>query len=173
MAVNTKLPKMASGQRYGRLISVEQSGFNKFGQPMWKVRCDCGNDAVVSAPNLRRGKTKSCGCWRSEYARIVGRRTSTKHGMVESREYQSWVAMRTRCYNQNAHAYDRYGGAGIRVCERWLTSFENFFADMGERPEGMTLDRYPNKGGDYEPGNCRWATATQQNNNRRKLKASL
>lgn len=73
--------------------------------------------------------------------------------------------MRQRCLNPNATGYDRYGGCGISVCDRW-GSFENFLADMGERPEGTTLDRFPNPGGDYEPGNCRWATAKEQRSNR-------
>jgi hypothetical protein len=173
MAANTKLPKMAVGQRYGRLIVLERAENDRWHRTTWKVRCDCGNETIASANFLRTGTTKSCGCWRSEYARIVGRRTSTKHGMVESREYQSWVAMRTRCYNSNAHAYDRYGGRGITVCERWRESFDNFFADMGARPPATSLDRI-NNDGNYEPGNCRWATHGEQRRNRRDcVKASL
>ena len=88
-----------------------------------------------------------------------------RHGKSETREYAAWTAMRERCRNPKAHNYRWYGGRGIRVCERW-DSFENFLADMGERPKGHSIDRKENDG-DYEPGNCRWATKSEQSNNRR------
>jgi len=92
-----------------------------------------------------------------------------KHGVASKRNrtgaYQSWMAMRQRCNNPNSDWYHRYGGRGIKCCERW-NEFGNFLADMGERPEGMTLDRFPNVDGNYEPGNCRWATAKQQADNK-------
>lgn len=91
-----------------------------------------------------------------------------KHGHVcgykESRTYKSWRSMRNRCRNPKAPIYKKYGARGIKVCERW-DSFENFLVDMGERPEGKTLDRFPNGKGDYEPGNCRWATPSEQARN--------
>lgn len=90
-------------------------------------------------------------------------------GAAQKREnkstYYSWLAMKTRCYNKNREDWPRYGGRGISVCDRWRDSFENFFADMGPRPTGMTIDRYPDNDGNYEPGNCRWATKSQQTSN--------
>jgi hypothetical protein len=88
--------------------------------------------------------------------------------MTESAEYRAWQHMKERCSNRRVHNYHRYGGRGIKVCDRWQESFENFFADMGPRPSSeYSLDRYPNPDGDYEPGNCRWATVRQQTRNRR------
>lgn len=89
----------------------------------------------------------------------------TRHGLI-SREYRSWSSMKERCNNPNSISWKYYGARGITVCERWF-KFENFLADMGPRPQGTTLDRFPNKDGNYEPGNCRWATATEQRANRR------
>lgn len=89
-----------------------------------------------------------------------------RHGMRGTPTYKSWNTAKQRCFNSRHHKYHLYGGRGVTMCDRWRSSFADFLADMGERPAGTTLDRYPNKDGNYEPGNCRWATATQQNNNR-------
>lgn len=110
---------------------------------------------------LRSGHAKSCGCLHSE---IVAK-NKTIHGQLKTPAYFSWQAMIGRCTNPNHIAYPWYGARGIKVCESWLT-FANFFADMGERPEGTTLDRKDNEKG-YEPGNCRWATRQEQDANRR------
>jgi len=91
-----------------------------------------------------------------------------KAGEKETRVYRAWANMRTRCTNPKAPNYPRYGGRGVTVCERWR-HFENFLADMGEPPPGKSLDRYPDNAGNYEPGNCRWATLSEQNRNLRKL----
>ena len=88
-----------------------------------------------------------------------------KHGMYGTPTYKSWQKMKERCLNKNSVSYSRYGAVGITVCERWMT-FENFFADMGVRPQGTSIDRWPNRNGNYEPGNCRWATLQEQGRNR-------
>ena len=96
----------------------------------------------------------------------LGNTHAVRHGMRSTSTYSSWANILQRCTNQNSQAYERYGGRGITVCDRWRNSFENFYADMGERPEGTSIDRI-NNDSNYEPGNCRWATSTEQNNNRR------
>jgi hypothetical protein len=94
---------------------------------------------------------------------------NTTHGLTDTPEHRSWAHMKNRCTNPNNDAWKHYGGRGIRVCDSWLESFEQFLADMGERPNGTSLDRI-DVDGHYEPGNCRWATAVEQNNNQRRTR---
>ena len=130
------------------------------------VQCDCGEVKEVRRGNLKNGSTLSCGC-------MIRKKTSarsTTHGDARSHRltltYKSWRAMLDRCGLEAHEAFARYGGAGIRVCDRWLESYENFKADMGTRPsKNHSLDRKDNKG-NYEPGNCRWATRSQQGRNK-------
>lgn len=158
------------GQKFGRLVVTAEAVPTRKpnGKPVRKYlcQCDCGGMTVTSPDKLRSGHSQSCGCLQTE-SRFNG---ALKHGHSRNRTlsptYRSWSNMIQRCTNSNNKCYEDYGGRGIRVCDRWL-KFENFLADMGAKPEGMTLDRYPDNDGNYEPGNCRWATREQQTNNQR------
>lgn len=161
--------KQLDGQVFGRLTVIERFR-SRNGRVTWLCRCECGKLHEVNSHALTSGHTKSCGCWKAE------RNTSTAptHGHASrktglSPTYQSWRGMWTRCTNPNVKSYKDYGGRGVRICDRWK-DFENFLADMGERPPGTTLDREKNEIG-YEPGNCRWATRlTQARNTRANVK---
>lgn len=146
--------KISAGQRFKRLVVERREGTNTHGEAMWLCRCDCGKTTSASTHNLRRGSSKSCGCLRKP------------HGLADSSTWKTWKAMRQRCSNPRSREFVRYGARGIKVCERWQ-SFANFLADMGERPsETHSLDRIDNDG-NYEPGNCRWATVKEQSENKR------
>lgn len=124
--------------------------------------CSCGNEFITAEHRIKSKHTKSCGCLRKN--------PKCKHGhfrnKVASRTYQSWSHMRTRCNNYNYPEFYLYGGRGIKVCDRWNSSFINFLRDMGNRPAGKSLDRI-NVNGNYEPSNCKWSTPKEQANNRR------
>jgi hypothetical protein len=154
-----------TGQRFGRLTVFNISREASKKHVYWRCRCDCGTRLAVDGSALRNGHTQSCGCRQSEAAS----RTQRRHGHAingGSRMYQCWLNMIARCYNKNGTYYRNYGGRGITVCKRWR-KFENFLADMGERPAGRSLDRINNDQG-YSPANCRWATRSEQNKNKRR-----
>lgn len=158
-----------TGQRFSRLLVLAFANYDKRRNTFWLCLCDCGKQITVRGTALKIGRVASCGC----YAREVSSKIHFKHGHrrrpdgKRSPTYRSYGAMKNRCYGETHPRYADYGGRGIQVCERWLESFENFLADMGERPTGKTLDRFPNKDGNYEPSNCRWATPKEQAANRR------
>lgn len=156
-----------SGQRFGRLTVVART--DRRPGAWWRCVCDCGGEKVTRASLLRNGETQSCGCLQkertSEASKTHGHAPRGKKGPT----YVSWRNALARCNNPLWHAYHLYGGRGITICERWASSFANFLADMGERPPGHTLDRL-DPDGNYEPGNCRWATPKQQAQNRRRAR---
>lgn len=151
-----------SGHRFGRLVASHREGAGN--RHKWVCRCDCGGEARVTYTSLTNGDTKSCGCLRRQVTAERGRaRALPGRDRVE---YKAWVAIKGRCYNPRHQDFPHYGGRGIQVAEAWRQSFEQFIKDMGDRPEGFSIDRV-DVNGDYAPGNCRWAdTATQANNKR-------
>lgn len=153
------------GKRFGRWVVLERKGLGRFGDALWECQCDCGVIRIVSATSLSNNRSKSCGCLTVEASK-----TRKKHGKSGSPEHHAWTAMKSRCNHKQHPEYHHYGGREITVCETWVESFENFFADMGEKPTPEhSLDRIDNNG-NYQPDNCRWATNKEQQNNKRNNK---
>jgi hypothetical protein len=126
----------------------------------WHCTCTCGNSGAVPTRSLVSGASRSCGCLATQLA--TNSKHNFKHGQSKSPAYVSWLGAKQRCFYEKHKQFKDYGGRGITMCDRWRDSFEEFLADMGPRPAGTTLDRYPNVNGNYEPGNCRWATPIEQ-----------
>lgn len=162
--------KDIAGNRYGRLTVVGYDGKRGKGH-FWKCLCACGNFRIVRRGDLTMNRTKSCGCLRKEKSAANGKKAFVHGGRSRSEpptpEYTSWLSMKARCYKITADSYPNYGGRGIKVCDRWLNSFEAFLEDMGSKPTPQhQIERIDNDR-DYEPNNCKWATPKEQGRNKR------
>lgn len=163
-----KIRKNVAGVSFGWLTAIRPEGKDKYGKTLWICSCACGKEVAVNINSLTTGNTKSCGCRRSlAFVELAAKKKASAFGKYHVRARTSWHHMIDRCTNERNKHFADYGGRGIRVCEAWM-SLRQFVADMGDPPEGMTLDRWPDKNGNYEPGNCRWATPKQQAQNTRR-----
>lgn len=161
---------------FGRLTVASFSSTTWDWKSKWECHCSCGNVVIVLSSDLLRGRTKSCGCLRKETLAIARSKKTPQSGVVHGHArngdktptYNSWVAMWSRCTNPNTTDWKYWGGRGITVCNQWKV-FDNFLLDMGLKPKGkrISLDRFPDQNGNYQPGNCRWATPREQSANRR------
>ena len=163
-----RAPTIHSGDRFGLLTAIDRvRGEN--GLLLWRFHCDCGNEVISNGQPMRRsiGPWKSCGCTQHKSGTD---HHGFAHGMTGTRVYRIWNAMQQRCHNPNQPHYARYGALGVTVCDRWRQSFMSFYEDMGDPPtDKHSIDRI-DPTGNYEPGNCRWASPVEQRHNRRKYK---
>lgn len=155
-----------TGQRFGRLVAIRKLPEKRNNRIIWEFQCDCGKVISGSAREKLNGTAKSCGCLQKERAS----QENKTHGLSKMREYKIWKGIKIRCFCPTSTAAPHYSARGITMCERWRNSFENFLADMGPRPSPRhSIDRI-DVNGNYEPENCRWATAEEQTRNTRMRK---
>lgn len=158
-----------TGQTFGRAFVVSIAEPTPNGRAHWNCKCACGSLFIAMGKHLRTGAVVSCGCFQAQRASECSR----AHGASKTKLYKVWASMKQRCENPRNKSYKNYGARGISVCDAWSSSFEKFLFDMGERPApDLSIDRI-NNDGDYEPGNCRWATAAEQRLNTRPQKPGL
>lgn len=159
---NTKTSNLL-GFKFGRLLVLSEQGVDASSQRLFLCQCDCGTQKVIRGKSLYSGATKSCGCLQKEL--VIANKTTHGQGKIGQRTkaYNSWYSMKSRCDNPSNDRFNNYGGRGIKYDPRWA-EYENFLADMGDCPEGCTLDRMQ-VNGNYEKDNCRWATPKEQANN--------
>lgn len=152
-----------SGQRFGRWTVVEFAGMDKYSRALWRCVCDCGKMDDVASNNLRRGLSKSCGCYKSD----ISKQIHTTHGQCNTRLYKIWQGMKRRCYNPHEIRYNRYGGKNVSLCEEWASDFAAFadWAMNNGYNDSLSIDRL-DPHGNYSPSNCRWVTVIEQANNK-------
>ena len=156
-----------TGQRFGRLIVLRDTGKRCWRYVVWLCRCDCGKLVEVLSNNLKLGRTKSCGCLQKEIMAAKLFKHGDSCGGKESRLYRTWVNMKSRCYYPKSINYKRYGGRGIKICKEWKNNYMMFknWALANGYQDNLTIDRI-DSGGNYCPENCRWLTLSE--NSRRK-----
>ena len=164
IGVYKRKPIIKKGDKFNRLTAIRFVEMRGDSQQYWLFKCECGNEKILFVGNVKNGNTKACKCMQKEM-RAKAWKSNLRHGLCNSKTYKSWVSMKQRCSNKSLREYKDYGGRGIIICEEWL-KFENFYKDMGDRPNGKTLDRIDNSKGYYKE-NCKWSTRKEQANNTR------
>jgi len=150
------------GQKFNKLTVISRAPDKQKWKPIYNCLCDCGNKVIVYNYNLKNNHTTSCGCHQK---RVASKKNRT-HYLTGSTEYRTWANMKNRCYNTRSKRFNDWGGRGIKVCDRWIDSFENFLEDMGKKPTPQhSIDRIDNNG-NYTPSNCKWSTTIEQSNNK-------